>query len=469
MSELRSTFITHLAQCFASGSGETLVTSLPLEPSHPFFGPLQQALHSLPPSQTSPGSVQQHLTFVQDDVRDALAGFISAALGNIKGDDSLPEAEKAYGSFSRLQQVYSEANKLYGMSNDDGVYIHAFMNPLIVLLAKTLVDASNRAAEASTLPLRHSKSARSIRDSTRQVIERSMQVANASMSDSEWNAAGYEPHMVGDVVWALGNVLFRIYAERKLHTQAADLSKTLTSLSPAESKRLSSRGGYVRATDICQSYYWRGKLGVVLLDMRSAKYWLDKAWAFCPPGQEAWKQRRAILIRLIAVNLLLGQLPSQSILQTYDLSAYLPLIQAYRTGNIPLWRQTLDTQREWFRRRSVWLILYERGEILVWRNLFRAALKTYYALDPGATRNRCPTWIFVSAAYKTFLGSGEIEEGAVDLEDIICVISSLVDQSLILGNLSYSQRQLVMKPSPDGMGGFPRIYQVTPRRVEAIA
>lgn len=43
-----------------------------------------------------------------------------------------------------------------------------------------------------------------------------------------------------------------------------------------------------------------------------------------------------------------------------------------------------------------------------------------------------------------------------------------VYQGLILGYLSYSHKQLVMKPSPDGMGGFPKIAQVLPRRIEAI-
>jgi hypothetical protein len=86
-----------------------------------------------------------------------------------------------------------------------------------------------------------------------------------------------------------------------------------------------------------------------------------------------------------------------------------------------------------------------------------------------------------------------VEDGTIVLEDIICVISSLIDQvsprvgissrhllirllviaeiaqGLILGYISYSQQTLVMKPSPDGMGGFPRISMVVPRTVTAIA
>lgn len=80
---------------------------------------------------------------------------------------------------------------------------------------------------------------------------------------------------------------------------------------------------------------------------------------------------RAILIRLVPVYLLLGRLPSLPLLKQYSLPEFLPLIEAFRSGNIPAWRRELDMNREWYRRRSVWLLVFERGEILVWRNLFR--------------------------------------------------------------------------------------------------
>jgi hypothetical protein len=37
-----------------------------------------------------------------------------------------------------------------------------------------------------------------------------------------------------------------------------------------------------------------------------------------------------------------------------------------------------------------------------------------------------------------------------------------------MGNLAYSQRQMVFRPGHNGFGGFPPIAHVTPRRVEAI-
>ena len=110
------------------------------------------------------------------------------------------------------------------------------------------------------------------------------------------------------------------------------------------------------------------------------------------------------------------------------------------------------------------------------------SLRMYYQTTPGVALNRCPTNIFLNAIRQAFKGTGEIEDGTIELEDLIVIVASCIDhvsslvrtlkgladvQGLILGNLSYSQNQLVMKPSQDGMGGFPRVSTVMPRRIDA--
>ncbi len=54
------------------------------------------------------------------------------------------------------------------------------------------------------------------------------------------------------------------------------------------------------------------------------------------------------------------------------------------------------------------------------------------------------------------------------LEDIICVLSSLIDQNIIMAKISYSQRQLVMRSEKSG-GAFPRLKDVVPRKVVTAA
>lgn len=150
----------------------------------------------------------------------------------------------------------------------------------------------------------------------------------------------------------------------------------------------------------------------------------------------------AILIRLIPVNLLLGLLPDPAMLRAYSLTHFEPLIHYFKTGNVAGWRRELDEKREWYRRRGIWLILYERGEILVWRNLLRKrsvrfhivmvvilmnSLWLYYRTLPGVALNRCPTSIFLQTIRKAFEGTGEIEDGTIELEDLIVIIASCID------------------------------------------
>ena len=118
-------------------------------------------------------------------------------------------------------------------------------------------------------------------------------------------------------------------------------------------------------------------------------------------------------------------MPTFTLIQQYKLFEFLTLLQAFKQGNVSAFRRELRENREWYRSHSIWLILYERGEILVWRNLFRQALRLYYQLNPEAPKNRCPTWVYVAAAQKMFEGSGEVEEGGIVIDDIICVMSSL--------------------------------------------
>ena len=137
---------------------------------------------------------------------------------------------------------------------------------------------------------------------------------------------------------------------------------------------------------------------------------------------------RSILIRLTPINLLLGRLLSPHLLEQYSLQDFLPLIHAFQTGNIPAWRAELERNREWYRARSIWLVLYERGEILVWRNLFRLAWKDYTRLNPtAAAKSQCPTWVMLQATQQCFKGSGELEDGDVNMDDVVCALSSLID------------------------------------------
>jgi len=55
------------------------------------------------------------------------------------------------------------------------------------------------------------------------------------------------------------------------------------------------------------------------------------------------------------------------------------------------------------------------------------SLKLYYQSSPQAPLNRCPTSMFLKTVRSAFAGTGEIEDGGFELEDLIVVVASCID------------------------------------------
>lgn len=82
--------------------------------------------------------------------------------------------------------------------------------------------------------------------------------------------------------------------------------------------------------------------------------------------------RRAIFIRLLTCQILLGSFPAPHLLTHFNLDAQFgPLITAIRTGDRAMYYTCFETWGGWYRKRGLWLVLREKGEVLVWRSLFR--------------------------------------------------------------------------------------------------
>ena len=178
----------------------------------------------------------------------------------------------------------------------------------------------HQASALSIAPPREPNSPRSIQDRTRLVLERSMQLTSA-MWDPEMarTAEADGDSVAGDCIWPLANMLWRIYAEvrpfpllrlalwssarearnkqaltrqRNLHNQANELRRTFNSLKPSEPERLEQRKEIIRAHDVAESWYWRGRLSCVLLDFRTADEELQQAYQASMEEVETMAQRR---------------------------------------------------------------------------------------------------------------------------------------------------------------------------------
>lgn len=62
----------------------------------------------------------------------------------------------------------------------------------------------------------------------------------------------------------------------------------------------------------------------------------------------------------------------------------------------------------------------------IWSELINS-LRLYYQTTPGVALNRCPTSIFLQSIRQAFRGTGEIEDGTIELEDLIVIIASCID------------------------------------------
>ena len=90
------------------------------------------------------------------------------------------------------------------------------------------------------------------------------------------------------------------------------------------------------------------------------------------------KQRRLILVYLIASNIILGRFPAPELLRRQEAAGlsekFLPLCSAIAKGDITSFRRFVDfksVNAGWFLRKNMLLQLSNRCEVLVWRSLAR--------------------------------------------------------------------------------------------------
>lgn len=77
-------------------------------------------------------------------------------------------------------------------------------------------------------------------------------------------------------------------------------------------------------------------------------------------------QPRSILIYLIPVKMLLGQMPSISLLSKYDLNQFNEVVQSVKQGNLLRLNSALEKNEKFFIKCGIFLIL-EKLKIITYR------------------------------------------------------------------------------------------------------
>lgn len=258
-----------------------------------------------------------------------------------------------------------------------------------------------------------------------------------------------------NVTFWLANVLLKRSFE--LRDTLASAEPILTFLAP----QMENLHLFTRAEQVTFRYY-AGCVALAKEELLDAREHLHIAFNLCT--NRSFRNKRLIFINLVTVSILLGIFPSRQLLSAFGLTArFLPLILAIRSGDRSLFRQHLDDNMEWFRKKYIYIILRSKAEPLVLRSLFRRTLLISRQLWPPNNSNLPPTLQFehlliaVLFAYR-YSALGDMDLSSWDKVDMEAICASLIDQGYIHGYILHSRSCVVLQKGPTL--GFPPISSV---------
>jgi hypothetical protein len=183
--------------------------------------------------------------------------------------------------------------------------------------------------------------------------------------------------------------------------------------------------------DMVTYRYYVGRLNMFEDQFELAEENLEYAFVHCHVRAVANKKR--ILNYLIPVKLVRGRLPSQKLMEKYEMTEFIPLVMALRMGNLRTFNDTLYRFQDQFIRRGTFrrgtYLLLEKCKTICYRNLFKRIFtimqKHQLPLD------------YVAKSFK-WLGI------SIDLDEVECILANLIFRGCVRGYISHSKRILVL-------------------------
>ena len=293
-------------------------------------------------------------------------------------------------------------------------------------------------------------------------------------------------------IYLLGNICLKLFFHcRKLRSAEFVFTSINQNSPPLFHFAASQRVTYL---------YYLGRYHFANNHFFRAQLALQGAYDQC--HREGVKQRRSILVYLIASNIILGRFPSMKVLarpEAEGLQAiFLPICQAIKQGDLATFQALLDMDHPnaaWLLQKRILLQMRNRCEVLVWRSLAR---RTFVLSGfTGDATKKAPSLsletLHTLALYlerRVSVINGEIRnghsenstnghngyvdpdlEGEVDPEDgevvsmneIESIVASLIHQDLLHGYISHRYLRLVItgaKAKPALEAGFPTVWNV---------
>ncbi|GAB4853803.1 Enhanced ethylene response protein 5 [Ancistrocladus abbreviatus] len=186
------------------------------------------------------------------------------------------------------------------------------------------------------------------------------------------------------------------------------------------------------ARDKVTYMYYTGRLEVFNENFLAADQKLSYALIHCNPDHEA--NVRMILKYLIPVKLSIGILPTDSLLQKYNLVEYRDIVHALRRGDLRLLRCALLEHEDQFLRSGVYLVL-EKLELQVYRRL----IKKIYIIQ----KNKDPSKAHL-VKLEIIVRALKWLEIDMDVDEVECIMAILIYKNLVKGYFAHKSKVVVL-------------------------
>ncbi|KAL1970604.1 hypothetical protein VTN77DRAFT_4248 [Rasamsonia byssochlamydoides] len=242
-------------------------------------------------------------------------------------------------------------------------------------------------------------------------------------------------------IYGTTNLLFKTYFK----LNQVGLSKNVLRALDASSGDIPDLDAFPKSHIVTFKYY----VGVICFleeNYAEAEEHLTQAWQMC--HKDAYKNRELILTYLVPCHLVTTHtLPSRELLAPFPRleSLFRPLCQCIKQGNLVGFDAAMSAGADEFVKRRIYLPL-ERGRDLALRNLFR---KVFLAGgydepkdgQPPIRRTRVPVVEFAAALR---IGTKAEEKSRVDMDEVECLLASLIYKNLMKGYISRERATVVL-------------------------
>mmetsp|Transcript_25624 Transcript_25624/g.59693 ORF Transcript_25624/g.59693 Transcript_25624/m.59693 type:complete len:408 (-) Transcript_25624:169-1392(-) len=228
------------------------------------------------------------------------------------------------------------------------------------------------------------------------------------------------------MVWICCELL-RAYFRLGQISQCGFLLKSVTQ---SLSKEAFNAQDLPKAISVSFYFFW-GKFCVFSHEFRDADEKLTWAFNSCPAKSR--QHRRNILLYLVPCKLRLGVLPTQELLQMYNLNLFMGIVKAIREGNVQLFSEKMQEHAAEFLKMGTYLLMMKL-KFFVWRSLCKGIHHVVGKKLPEKD------------AHKMDLAKFEHVfqwQDDCDADETACMLANLIYSGAVKGYLSHEHRKLV--------------------------